>query len=123
MPLVGIAKDGRVIYGPQRSELAADGSVTTRPWTACELDVCNGIRDIAVPQESGVEGSKKIYSYRASTFHPYLVGCFGPGNEQDIAIAGQYCSSNKKACGAHSNLLSRLASLLAASTTLLLILN
>lgn len=57
---IGIAKDGRIIYGPFKS----DGTL----WQPCDVDVCNGVRD------------GNYYYYVATMFHPYLVGCFGPGN-------------------------------------------
>ncbi len=34
---IGLAKDGRVIYGPFR----ADGTL----WQPCDVDICNGRRD------------------------------------------------------------------------------
>ena len=33
---IGLAKDGRIIYGPYRS----DGTL----WQPCEVDVCNGVK-------------------------------------------------------------------------------
>jgi hypothetical protein len=57
---VGLAKDGHIIYGPYR----IDGSL----WEACDVDVCNG---------RFING---YYSYVMTTFHPYTVGCWGPGN-------------------------------------------
>ena len=57
---IGLAKDGRVIYGPFK----ADGTL----WQPCDVDVCNG------------RMFQGYYGYVATAFHPYLVGCFGPGN-------------------------------------------
>ena len=57
---VGVALDGRVIYGPFDS--------TGKLWQPCDVDVCNG-------RYFGNE-----YAYVATMFHPYTVGCFGPGN-------------------------------------------
>jgi len=37
-------------------------------WTSCEVDVCNGMM------------MNGYYGYVATTFHPYFLGCFGPGN-------------------------------------------
>ena len=59
---IGIAKDGRVIYGPYNE-------VGSR-WTYSELDNCNGVY-------VGAEGT---YSYAATGFFPYMIGCWGPGN-------------------------------------------
>lgn len=58
---IGIAKDGHVIYGPYKE----DGTI----WNHCDLDICNGIWL-----------GDDIYAYAATTFHPYFVGCWGPGN-------------------------------------------
>jgi len=57
---IGIAKDGHIIWGP----FDADGDL----WGDCDVDVCNGIQ---------VDG---YYGYAATGFHPYIVGCWGPGN-------------------------------------------
>ena len=57
---LGIAKDGHVIYGPYKNS----GSM----WSACDVDICNGIT---------LNG---VYSYVATHFHPYFIGCWGPGN-------------------------------------------
>lgn len=66
-PVIGLAKDGRVIYGPK----VTDSTGTTKTLSACDIDVCNGRIETS--------GSDKIYTYRATTFHPYLPACFGPG--------------------------------------------
>ena len=100
--LVGIAKDGRVIYGPRY----VDGTVD-RTYSPCELDICNGLVNTVVAED----GSKDyIYSYRASVYHPYLLGCFGPGTDHDVGMAAQFCSTNPSKCdvaveGALSSLL------------------
>ena len=73
---IGLAKDGRIIYGPYKS----DGTL----WQPCEVDVCNGVK----------EGSN--YYYVATVFHPYLVGCFGPGNPAYGLSAS--CSANPRVC-------------------------
>lgn len=57
---IGIAKDGHIIYGPYDS--------TGKTWVGTEVDICNG---------KMIDG---VYGYVASTFHPYFVGCWGPGN-------------------------------------------
>lgn len=76
MSAIGIAKDGRVIYGPYK----LDGTL----WQPCDVDVCNGVR------------FGRYYGYAATMFHPYTVGCFGPGNKA-IRLQAQ-CSSNARRC-------------------------
>ena len=56
---MGIAKDGNIIYGP----FDANGN----PWSTSDVDVCNGLF---------INGQ---YSYVATTFFPYFLGCWGPG--------------------------------------------
>ena len=73
---LGIAKDGRIIWGPYDNN--------GNPWKSCDVDVCNGIK---------VGGS---YGYVATSFHPYFVGCWGPGNYPTVA---QTCSANARSCG------------------------
>ena len=57
---IGIAKDGRVIYGPYTK----DGKL----WQPCDVDVCNG------------RFFGENYAYVATMFFPYVIGCWGPGN-------------------------------------------
>ncbi|CDW88260.1 UNKNOWN [Stylonychia lemnae] len=73
---IGVARDGRVIYGPYRQ----DGEL----WQPCDVDVCNG------------RMFGRYYGYVATMFHPYMVGCFGPGN-MAYKIAPQ-CSANARLC-------------------------
>ena len=63
--IIGIAKDGHVIYGPynQDEEL----------WDCDDHDICNG------RYFSEMDGS---YAYVATATHPYILGCFGPAPEQ-----------------------------------------
>jgi len=80
--VVGVAKDGHVIYGAVKS-----GSISSQNaelYTACELDGCNGV--ITTVGEG--DAAEKVYTYRATTFHPYLVGCFGPSDMPTGAILG-----------------------------------
>lgn len=72
----GIAKDGRPIYTP----LKEDG----RTYDACEVDVCNG---------KMIDGH---YSYVSTLFHPYFMGCFGPGSKPNVY---QQCSTKPRLCG------------------------
>lgn len=55
-----IAKDGHIIWGAYNSNGAL--------WDDCDVDVCNG---------AVIDG---YYGYAATSFHPYFVGCWGPGN-------------------------------------------
>lgn len=64
---MGISKDGRVIYGPVK-EFDKETDKMTQ-FTPCDLDVCNG----RIDDKSGT------YMYHASSFHPYIPVCFGPG--------------------------------------------
>ncbi|CDW86032.1 UNKNOWN [Stylonychia lemnae] len=80
---IGLAKDGRVIYGPFK----VDGSL----WRPCDVDVCNG------------RYFGNNYGYVATMFHPYVVSCWGPGNK--IVRVKQGCSANPRFCSAGSNLL------------------
>ena len=105
--VVGVAKDGHVIYGAVKSGSHSDLSEVL--FSPCDLDGCNG------KSEDFSLSGKKGYAYRATKFHPYLVGCFGPSNMPTGAILGQYCTENVKYCGA-SNLLSNPTATLLATT-------
>lgn len=71
----GISKDGRPIYTPfwDNGKLFDD----------CAVDICNGME---------IGGH---YSYVATLFHPYTMGCFGPGSNLEIY---QECSTNPRLC-------------------------
>jgi hypothetical protein len=71
----GISKDGRPIYSPYHGNMKSYGD--------CEVDVCNG---------KMINGH---YSYVSTWFHPYFMGCYGPGNNPPYA---QGCSSNPRRC-------------------------
>ena len=73
--VIGIAKDGRFIYGPFKS----DGT----EWQPCDVDICNGrlIDD--------------KYAYVSTLFYPYTVGCFGPGNYPSLTPS---CTTNPRVC-------------------------
>ena len=61
----GISKDGRPIYTPMYSN--------GEEYTGCDVDVCNGME---------VNGH---YAYVSTFFHPYFMGCYGPGPGSDYA--------------------------------------
>ena len=97
--IIGLAKDGHVIYGPYNS----DGEL----WECDDHDICNG------RYFSEMDGS---YAYVATATHPYILGCFGPAPEQ---IYYQECSQNT--CGAVSSLMNTQIGLLLSMISLLLI--
>lgn len=61
---IGIGKDGRIIYSPTYSS----GTV----YSPCQLDICNGM----------MYAGK--YAYTSTFFHPYIMGCYGPGSTPDM---------------------------------------
>lgn len=63
---IGLAKDGNIIYGP----FDKDG----KEWLACNVDICNGIM------------MNGYYSYVTTSFFPYILGCFGPGNNPGVNV-------------------------------------
>jgi hypothetical protein len=98
MTVIGVAKDGHVIYGPY---LSANTQVTSG------FDVCNGMFYDAIGN----------YAYFATSTYPYVVGCFGPGNYPSF---GPNCTTN----GVSSYSMSSYAkSFLASSTNVRLYLN
>jgi hypothetical protein len=58
--VLGISKDGLPVYSPYYKGGNA--------YTFCEVDICNGMM---------IDG---YYSYVATFFHPYIIGCYGKGN-------------------------------------------
>lgn len=74
--VIGIAKDGRPILSPYRNG--------GKPYTDCEVDVCNGVK------------VGEHYMYAATMFHPYIMGCFGPGGASTKMY--QECSANPRLC-------------------------
>ena len=61
LTIIGIAKDGHVIFGPYLSPGVEASS---------GLDICNGM----------FYDSIENYAYFATRTYPYITGCFGPGN-------------------------------------------
>ncbi|CAF1328433.1 unnamed protein product [Adineta steineri] len=72
LTVIGIAKDGHVIYGPY---LASGNLVTSG------IDICNGMFYDSIGN----------YAYFATTKFPYITGCFGPGNYPSF---GPSCTTN-----------------------------
>ena len=72
--VIGIAKDGHLIYGPT---LTKDGG----------FDACNGI----IFDGGKGDGVLRSYGYVATTTFPYVVGCFGPANYPEFGVT---CTSN-----------------------------
>lgn len=63
--VLGISKDGRPMY----SMYYDNGN----EYDPCDLDVCNGLE---------VNGN---YVYVSTLFHPFFMGCYGPGKYSDYA--------------------------------------
>ena len=61
LTVIGIAKDGHIIYGPY---LSSGTQVTSG------FDICNGMFHDSIGN----------YGYFATSTYPYITGCFGPGN-------------------------------------------
>ncbi|CAF1075328.1 unnamed protein product [Rotaria sordida] len=72
LTLIGIAKDGHVIYGPYDST----GTEVTSGY-----DICNGM----------FYNSAGEYAYFTTRKFPYITGCFGPGNYPSFSVN---CSTN-----------------------------
>ena len=72
LTVIGVARDGHVIYGPY---LSSGTRVTSG------FDVCNGMFHDSIGN----------YGYFATTTYPYLTGCFGPGNYPSF---GPNCTTN-----------------------------
>jgi hypothetical protein len=88
--MVGVAKDGHPIYGPYNS----DGEL----WTCDDHDICNG-RFF----DNGT------YGYVATTTFPYILGCFGPADQQTAAVTCTEASCSSTPNGAKFLTLSALA--------------
>lgn len=74
--IIGISKDGHRMYGPYAQ---ADTL-----WDKTNIDYCNGMM---------VDGR---YSYVSTTFHPYMLGCFGPANVPSADSLDHECSYNTR---------------------------
>ena len=72
---MGLSKDGRPIYSPYYDN--------GKSYHDCEVDVCNGL---------WLQGN---YGYVATFFHPYVMGCYGPGN---YPVDTQSCSGRPRDC-------------------------
>ena len=76
--IIGISKDGHMIYGPYN----ADGEL----WSCDDRDICNG---------AFIDGN---YVYLSTMTFPYILGCFGPGPQQNYSVT---CS--KSSCPTSSS--------------------
>lgn len=74
---IGLARDGHVIKGPYNE----DGEL----WSCDQIDICNG-----------TFLSDGSYAYVATQTFPYIVGCWGPANNQLMPVSSS-CSTNS--CG------------------------
>lgn len=89
-PLLGFALDGRKIYGPYDSTGVLAGG----------LDVCNGRWEEQANDTSVGSNGVYAYTYRASPYFPYLVGCWGPaGTPLDAALAATAAAGIVSASG------------------------
>ncbi|CAF3957813.1 unnamed protein product [Rotaria sordida] len=75
LTVIGIAKDGHVIYGPYDS---------TGAEVTSGFDICNGMFYDSIGN----------YAYFATRTFPYITGCFGPGNYPSFLPS---CTTNKPA--------------------------
>lgn len=73
---IGIALDGHIIYGPFKD--------STSLWQPCDVDICNGKQ---------INGN---YGYVISNFHPYTIGCWGPGDSSSLSQST--CTTNPRSC-------------------------
>ncbi|CDW76446.1 UNKNOWN [Stylonychia lemnae] len=94
------SRDGHSILGPYKR----DGTL----WQPCDIDLCNGVE---------IAG---IYYYVTTMFHPYTVGCWGPGPKKTIS---EECSNNVKVCSSGSFLKSWMELILFVSILVYTILN
>ena len=72
LTIIGIAKDGHIIYGPY---LSSGTNINSG------VDICNGM----------FYNSGRDYAYFATRKYPYIIGCFGPGNYPSF---GPKCTTN-----------------------------
>lgn len=54
-----------------------------KDYNDCDVDVCNGMK---------IGGH---YAYVATFFHPYIMGCYGPGDSPNLY---HQCSANPRKC-------------------------
>ena len=96
--IIGLTKDGHLIYGPYNS----NGELRS----CDEHDICNG---------TFIDGN---YVYVSTTTFPYILGCFGPGPQQDYAAS---CTSSTCPTSSLSGavMLSTLSAIAASMTALL----
>jgi hypothetical protein len=73
--VVGLAKDGRPIFNPYYDN--------GKSYNDCEVDVCNG------------HWVGDDYFYVSTFFHPWVIGCYGPGNYPELS---QSCSGKPRQC-------------------------
>eukprot|EP00347_Sterkiella_histriomuscorum_P020938 403335876 len=80
---IGLAKDGRVIYGPYNSDQTL--------WQPCDVDICNG-RTF----------QQDYYGYVSTMFFPYMIGCWGPGT--NVLKLNAECGGIKRICASSDSL-------------------
>lgn len=83
-PLIGIALDGRGIYGLYESH----------PAKPTNLDPCNGHVG-PTPAKTGMSGgSTSVYHYHVSSVAPYTLGCYGPATMAQCRDVTTGCATN-----------------------------
>ena len=107
LTVIGIGKDGHIIYGPY---LSSGARVTSG------FDICNGMFHDSIGN----------YAYFVTNTYPYITGCFGPGNYPNFKpncttnppasyTKSSYASSSSTSNDAISNVLSPIGSLVHSS--------
>jgi len=75
-PLIGLALDGRGIYGANEDT-----------GTAATTDFCNGHTAMVPANADHNVTATSVYHYHTSTTPPYTLGCFGPVETQEACEA------------------------------------
>ncbi|CAF3573351.1 unnamed protein product [Rotaria socialis] len=88
LTVIGISRDGHVIYGPYTSSGVEVTSGT---------DICNGMFYDSIGN----------YAYFATRKFPYITGCYGPGNYPSVSVN---CSTNAPSSYTMSSYASALSS-------------
>ena len=81
--IIGIAKDGHLVYGPTMN-------LTSKTAVSGGTDICNGV---FFDGHQG-DGVLRSYAYQATAHFPYLVGCFGPSTYPNAHDVRPACTTN-----------------------------
>ena len=105
-PLVGLALDGRGIYGAWESAStlptldACNGHVGPTPGTASATS--GGVLGL-VSDISGLASSTSVYHYHMSANFPYTIGCFANANTTTAACQALYPTCNSYVATHYAN--------------------